>query len=272
MRGAVHLGDGPGKLGAAAAPGAVTSSLLHIHNMTKTFPDGAGAVSVFEGASLDLRAAGQVGVYGKRRSGKSTLLRIAAGIEPPDKGIVRFEGTDLTRLTGTERARLLRSRLAYVAVADWRPNPGESIVQHLAVSLGGAGRTVREAEHRAVRELEAVGVSAAQAHSPATKLSMMDRMRVMLARALARDPALLVIDDPVVTASASERDELYLLLRTLTRRRGIGLLVASDDLPALQGFDVFMSISARELCSSEGSADVVPFPSLPTLGPVVSGS
>ena len=248
------------------------SHLLRIRNMTKAFPDGAGSVTVFEGATLEMRAASQVGVYGKRRSGKSTLLRIAAGIEPPDEGTVLFLGEDLTCLTGAERARLLRSRLAYIAVADWRPNPGESILQHLAVSLGSAGRTVREAEHRALRELEAVGVSAAQAHSLATRLSMMDRMRVMFARALAREPFLLVIDDPVVTASASERDELYLLLRTLTRQRGIGLLVASDDLPALQGFDVFMSISAREICSSEGSATIVPFPSPPSLGPAVTGS
>ncbi len=272
MRGINRRGDGLSTGGASLAPGHATNSLLHIHNMTKTFPDGAGAVTVFEGAALDMRAASQVGVYGKRHSGKSTLLRIAAGIEPPDEGTVLFQDSDLTNLSEAERARLLRSHLAYIAVADWRPNPGESILAHLAVSLGGAGRTVREAERRALRELEAVGVSAAQAHSPATLLSMMDRMRVMFARALAREPALVVIDDPVVTASASERDELYLLLRTLTRLRGIGLLVASDDLPALQGFDVFMSISAREICSSEGSAEVVPFPEPRTLGPAVSGS
>jgi ABC-type Mn2+/Zn2+ transport system ATPase subunit len=104
------------------------------------------------------------------------------------------------------------------------------------------------------------------------QLSTVDRMRVMFARALAREPSLLVIDDPVVTSSANERDDLYLLLRTLTRERGIGLLVASDDLPALQGFDVFMSISAREICSSQSSATIVPFPSLPRLGPVRTGS
>ena len=272
MRSANHRGESVAVVGALAAPTTATSYLLRIRDMTKTFPDGAGVLTVFEGAKLEMRSASQVGVYGKRRSGKSTLLRIASGIEGPDEGTVLFQGTDLTCLTGTERARLLRSRLAYIAVADWRPNPGESILQHLAVSLGGAGRTVREAEHRALRELEVVGVSASQAHSLATRLSMIDRMRVMFARALAREPSLLVIDDPVVTASASERDELYLLLRTLSRQRGIGLLVASDDLPALQGFDVFMSISAREICSSQGSATIVPFPFPPSLGPVRTGS
>jgi ABC-type lipoprotein export system ATPase subunit len=259
-------------VGANTAPIAAMTDLLHIRDISKAFPDGVGKITVFEGASLEMSAGTQVGVYGKRRSGKSTLMRIAAGIERPDKGSVLFDGTELTRLSGTERARLLRSRLAYIATADWRPNPGESIVQHLTVSLGGDGRTVRQAERRALNELDLVGVNAARAHSLAMQLSMVDRMRVMFARALAREPSLLVIDDPVVTSNANERDDLYLLLRTLTRERGIGLLVASDDLPALQGFDVFMSISAREICSSQGSATIVPFPSPPSLGPVRTGS
>jgi ABC-type lipoprotein export system ATPase subunit len=244
------------------------TTLLRIRDVSKTYPDGNGEIAVLDKASMEMTAGAHVGIYGRRRSGKSTLLRIAAGIEPPDAGSVVFDGTELTHISSSARARLLRSRLAYVAVNDWRPNPGESIAQHLTISLGGDGRTVRQAERLALRELDLVGVSAAQAHSPATQLSMVDRMRVMLARALAREPSLIVIDDPVVTSSASERDDLYRLLRTATRERGTGLLVASDDLPALQGFDVFMSISAREICSSEGSATIVPFPTPPHLGPV----
>jgi ABC-type glutathione transport system ATPase component len=127
---------------------------------------------------------------------------------------------------------------------------------------------VRQAERRALRELDLVGVSAGEAHSLATQLSMVDRTRVMLARALAREPILIVLDDPVLTPSTIERDILYRMLRTIARERGAALLVASDDLPALQGFDVLMSISARELCSSEASAKIVPFPTLPQLGPV----
>jgi ABC-type lipoprotein export system ATPase subunit len=243
-------------------------ALLRIRDVSKAYPDGSGEIAVFDKASLEMTAGVHVGVYGRRRSGKSTLLRIAAGIDRPDAGSVVFEGQDLTRISGGEHARLLRSRLAYIAINDWRPNPGESVAQHLAVSLGGDGRTVRQAEHRALRELDLVGVSAAQAHSLATQLSMIDRTRVMLARALAREPSLIVIDDPVLTPNLTERDSLYRLLHTVARERGSALLVASDDLPALQGFDVFMSISARELCSSEGTATIVPFPAPPRLDPV----
>ncbi|HEY2630775.1 MAG TPA: ATP-binding cassette domain-containing protein [Solirubrobacteraceae bacterium] len=234
--------------------------LLRIRDVSKAYPDGNGQNVVFESASLDVEAGAQVGVYGKRRSGKSTLLRIAAGIDRPDAGSVMFDGSDLTRLSGGDLARLLRSKLAYMAVSDWRPNPGESVAQHLAVSLGGDGLTVRQAERAALRELDFVGVSAAQAHSQATQLPMVDRTRVMLARALARKPWLVVIDDPVLSPSATERDSIYKIVRAAARDRGAALLVASEDFPALQGFDVIMSISARELCSSDGTATIVPFP------------
>jgi putative ABC transport system ATP-binding protein len=241
------------------------TALLRLRDICKAYPDGSSEAVLFEDASLEITPGVHVGIYGRRHSGKSTLLRIAAGIERPDAGSVSFDGIELTSMSGAERARLLRSDLAYIAIADWRPNPGESVAQHLAISLGGAGRTVREAERRALRELDNVGVSAAQAHSPASRLSMMDRTRVMLARALTREPSLIVIDDPVVTSSSEERDNLYRLLHAVVRERGAALLVASDDFPALQGFDVFMSISAHEICSSEGNATVVPFPNVPRL-------
>jgi ABC-type lipoprotein export system ATPase subunit len=242
------------------------TALLRIGEVSKAYPDGGGYVSVFERASLEVQEASQVGVYGKRRSGKSTLLRMAAGVERPDSGSVVFDGIDLTAVSTRDLARVLRSRLAYIALGDWRPNPGESIVQYLALALGGHGLTVRQAERRALRELDAVGVSAADAHSPAGQLSMVDRTRVMFARALAHEPVLIVIDDPVLTPSVGERDTLYTLLRGISRERRTALLVASEDFAALQGFDVFVSISARELCSSEGNATVVPFPSLSQLG------
>lgn len=244
-----------------------TTPLLRIRDISKAYPDGGGQMNVFEKASLELNAGSHVGVYGKRRSGKSTLMRLAAGIDRPDSGSVLFDGVDLARISGSQRARLLRSRLAYIAANDWRPNPGETIVQHLAISLGGAGLTVRQAEHRVLRELEVVGVGASQANLPATQLSMVDRTRVMLARALAREPWLIVVDDPVLTPSVTERDNLYRLLRTAARDRGSALLVSSEDLHALQGFDVFTSISARELCSSDATATIVPFPTTPQLGP-----
>ena len=66
-----------------------------------------------------------VGIYGARRSGKSTLLRLAAGIALPDSGTIRFEGRDIATMSVSERGRLLRSEIAFMSSEDWRANPGE---------------------------------------------------------------------------------------------------------------------------------------------------
>ena len=95
----------------------------------------------------------------------------------------------------------------------------------------------------------------------------------MFARALAREPSLIVIDDPVAhaPARANATSSTYCCAHS-PASAGSACSWHPTICRALQGFDVFMSISARELCSSEGCANVVPFPSPPSLGPASTGS
>jgi zinc transport system ATP-binding protein len=82
----------------------------------------------------------------------------------------------------------------------------------------------------------------------------------MLARALAREPQLLVLDEPAQMPNLGDRDRFYALLRNATRERGMALLVASEEMAALQGLGVLMSISDGELCSTEERGTVVQMP------------
>ena len=99
------------------------TSLLSFLNVSKRYPDGGREILVLDRASLDLEAGTSVGVYGARRSGKSTLLRLAAGITVPDSGTVRFDGADMARMSTGERGRLLRGAIAYMSAEDWRASP-----------------------------------------------------------------------------------------------------------------------------------------------------
>jgi len=110
--------------------------LLSFLNVSKSYPDGGREIPVLERSSLDIDAGASVGVYGPRRSGKSTLLRLAAGIALPDSGTIRFEGRDIARMSAGERGRLLRGEIAFMSAADWRATPGESVLDHVATSLG----------------------------------------------------------------------------------------------------------------------------------------
>jgi lipoprotein-releasing system ATP-binding protein len=234
--------------------------LISFHNVSKRYPDGGREILVLDRVSLAIDAGMSVGVYGARRSGKSTLLRMAAGLVLADTGTVRFEGTDMASMGVRQRGRLLRDAIAFMSAQDWRAHPGETVLDHVATSLGSEGLTMREARRRAVWILDHVGVGAAGAQENAAELSLTDRTRVMLARALAREPRLLVLDEPALMPNLGERDRFYALLRSAAHERGMALLVASEEIAALQGVNVLMSIADGELCSTEEGGTVVPMP------------
>ena len=118
------------------------------------------------------------------------------------------------------------------------------MLDHLAMSVGSSGLTLREAKHRALATLDAVGVSAPGAAQPTASLSSAERARVMLARALVREPKLLIVDEPAPMPSLGDRQKFCALLRSIARERGIALLIASEDLGTLGGMESLMSLSA----------------------------
>ena len=98
--------------------------LLSFVNVSKRYQDGGRDICVLDRVSLDIDAGVSVGVLGTRRSGKSTLLRLAAGITLPDIGSIHFRGTNITGMSARERGGLLRGQIAFVSTADSRANPG----------------------------------------------------------------------------------------------------------------------------------------------------
>jgi len=234
--------------------------LISFQNVSKRYPDGGREILVLDRVSLTIEAGSSVGVYGTRRSGKSTLLRMAAAIVLPDSGTVSFDGLDMAMMTAGARGRLLRGAIAFMSSEDWRAHPGETVVDHVATSLGSEGLTMREARRRAAQILDQLGIGAGGAQETAASLSLTDRTRVMLARALARDPRLLVLDEPALMPKLGDRDRFYAQLRTAARERGLALLIASEEMAALQGVGVLVSIADGELCSTEQRGTVVQLP------------
>lgn len=250
------------------------SPLLAIEGVSKAFPDGRERLVVLDHVSFDVPTGGQVGLYGPARSGKSTLLRIAVGIEPPDCGSVYFEGRNLMRMRAGARARLLRRSIGYISLGDWRPGPAETVVDHVATALGSDGYTPMEARRKALRSLELVQLPSIRRRVTICSLSAADRARVALARALVREPRLLVVDEPTMMPSLRDRDRYCALLRDLARKRNVALLAASAEWEAVQGMDVLMTISAGELVSSDepaSRATVVRLPTRPGFGPTPPG-
>jgi putative ABC transport system ATP-binding protein len=233
--------------------------LLAFEGVTKRYLDlGVREQVVLDRVSFTIDAGSSLGLWGLRRSGKSTLLRIAAGIELPDEGIVRFEGRDITKLSDRERARLVRTKIG-LAPSSWRETRNVPVVEHVALPLLSGGARMRQACPAAREALERVGATS-RADVPVFDLSPGERTRVAIARALVREPTLLLVDEPGLTPSPTERDEIYALLRSLAGQRGLTIVVASEDLAAIRTARQALTISDGTLRSSQRPGRVVPFP------------
>jgi ABC-type ATPase involved in cell division len=240
--------------------------LLSFKQVGKSYPDGRQRRVVLKPTSFELYPGEHLGILGPPRAGKSVLLRLAAGVELPDEGGIEFEGRDIVRASTVERERLLRHGIAIVASDDWRPAPGERVVDLVALPLVSDGATLHEARRRARRTLHWAGATE-YADDLASSLAVGERFRAMLARALVREPRLLLVDEPAVVPSFSEREELYPLLREGARACEAALVVASVDSEATKRLDTLMSIAYGELTVGEREPGVVlPFPQRPPPG------
>lgn len=234
--------------------------LLSFEDVSKYRADGHRRVAVVRNAYFELHAGTAVGIWGVRRSGKTTLLRLAAAVELPEEGRVLFDGRDMAEMRPIERERLLRTDIGFVSPLDWRPGYRERVVDYVALPLLSTGATLQRAvwsARTALRRMEAIATAEAFCRT----LSLDERVRAMLARALVNKPRMLVVDEPAAIPSLGDRDELCQLLGRMVRERQLALIVASEDMGTLRCADFLMSIGGGELVrSNERSAEVFEFP------------
>lgn len=199
----------------------------------------ASATPLFiaSGLNLTLRAGELVCLLGPNGVGKSTLMRTLAGMQPPLAGQVLLGDMDISVL----RPRDLAQHLSVVLTE--RVDVGNLSVYAL-VALGRhphtdwLGRLTPDDEAVVRWAIEAVG-AASLAHRPIHELSDGERQRVMLARALAQEPAVLLLDEPTAFLDLPRRVELMRLLRHLAQTTGQALLLSTHDLDlALRSADV----------------------------------
>jgi peptide/nickel transport system ATP-binding protein len=210
----------------------MTSAALELHDVEVVYERrGRERVRAVAGASLTVEQGQIVGLVGESGCGKSSLARAAVGLVRPAAGRVVFEGREVTPLTRGARPRAL-ARLQMVFQNPYSSlNPRRKIGSQLADALDALDLAPRRGRRARVEELlDLVGLPTAAAASYPHQFSGGQRQRIAVARALAADPSVLVLDEPLASLDASAQAQLANLLVDLSRRLSLSLLLISHDL------------------------------------------
>lgn len=202
------------------------SPAIELSHVDLSLGRGAARVHILKDISLQIGRGETVGLTGPSGSGKSTLLMAIAGLERPDSGSIRVEGTDVG---GLDEDGLAKFRGANIGIVfqSFHLIPTMTALENVAVplELAGAG----DAFDRARAELEAVGLGERLKHYPA-QLSGGEQQRVALARAMAPRPALLVADEPTGNLDEATGAAIVDLIFGLKRARGTTLVLVTHDM------------------------------------------
>jgi zinc transport system ATP-binding protein len=185
---------------------------------------------VLDGASMHVRAGEFVALAGANGSGKSTLIRVALGLAEAAAGVVELFGKPPHRLEG-------RWRVGYVPqrpmLAEHLPATVEEVVASGCLARGRWARRLRAADHaRVARALDVAGLTEF-GRVPVTELSGGQQQRAFIARSLASEPELLVLDEPIAGVDAESQARFRHALVTRCREENLAVLLVSHELGAV---------------------------------------
>lgn len=189
------------------------------------------AIPAVEDVSLRIRRGELAALLGPNGSGKSTLIKLALGLLQPDTGSVRLFGRETDQFQEWGRV----GYMPQVGSGAWRDFPAtvSEIVANGArrrfSPLAVFGRSERA---EVMAALDVVGMVPFRARR-LSELSVGQQQRVLLARALVRDPELLVLDEPAAGVDVAGEERLYAVLRDLNRDRGMTIVIVSHDIGAM---------------------------------------
>jgi len=232
----------------------MSSPLLEVEGLCKSFPTGEGAIDVLRGIDLVLGEGERLAVLGESGVGKSTLLHILGTLDRPSAGSVRFRGEDAFAKPPAELARFRNRSLGFVFQFHHLLPEFDAVENAMMPGLL-RGLPFDEMRGRAVAILEEVGLGHRLTHKVG-KLSGGERQRVAVARALVLDPPLLLADEPTGNLDPTTGARIEDLLLEMNRTRGTALVVVTHNerLAAKLGRRAVLVDGRLELSGSPGSA------------------
>jgi putative ABC transport system ATP-binding protein len=202
-------------------------SMLELHDVSKTFGEGAAGVRALAGVSLSVDEGSMVAVMGPSGSGKSTLLTIAGSLEEPTMGWVLVGGQPLTGMSRDDKARLRRRTVGYV-FQDFNLLPGLTAAENVALPLELDGISARKARAAGLRALEELGLGGRGSAYP-DQLSGGERQRVAIARAVVGERRLVLADEPSGALDSVNAQAVMRMVHDACKQGGMAAVVVTHD-------------------------------------------
>lgn len=198
--------------------------MIETIDLHRSYRIGAKSIEVLHGIDLKIERGERVFLCGPSGAGKTTLLYTLAGLEHPEKGIVRIAGTDLYRLGRKEQARFRNQEIGYV-FQNYFLLPELTALENVAVPGAISGKDTSEL---ALAALDRVGLRDRADHLPA-ELSGGEQQRVAIARAIVNEPKVLFADEPTGNLDSRNSSEIMSILMDLATEHGVTLVVVTHD-------------------------------------------
>ncbi len=195
--------------------------LLRTERLCKTYPD--GQVNALVEVTLSILRGEFVAIMGASGSGKSTLLNLLGGLDLPTSGDVYFEGRSLSSMSDLDRFRA--SKIGFVFQSFFLL-PTLTALENVQVPMFESPLSARQRSAKASELLKLVGMSHRLHHRP-PQLSVGERQRIAIARALANDPLLLLADEPTGNLDSRTAVEVLDLFAHLHRDKGMTLILVT---------------------------------------------
>lgn len=206
----------------------MTTPILTLNDVSRFYGSGEARVDALKKANVKVNAGELVALVGPSVSGKSTLLSISGALLRPSEGQVSLNGSDISRLRGTDRTKLRLERIGFIFQTSNLVSylTGLEQLQFIGKMLG---MDKREIDKRAHGLLEELGMDHRASHYP-EQMSGGERQRVAIARALMNEPDVILADEPTASLdSARGRQVVELLASEVHNRNTAGILVTHDE-------------------------------------------
>ncbi|MEY2399526.1 MAG: putative transport system ATP-binding protein [Actinomycetota bacterium] len=201
--------------------------MYELHDVIKTYGEGADAVRAVDGVSLAINPGEFVAIHGPAGAGKSTLLQLLGALERPSAGSVMFEGTDLALVSDRKLTELRLTTYGFV-FQEFNLVPTLSALENVEAGLAPLGGSRRQRRAQAMDLLNRVGLEDRAGHVP-SQLSGGEQQRVAIARALSKGPRVILADEPTGNLDIRTANGIMNTLRRVSTEMGHTVVLATHD-------------------------------------------